>query len=619
MWKYSLLMVGLGAAWLAGCSSDRDAPQKKPGAVAAAGALPPLTESPLRNSRPGVAYVGDARCAECHHEIARTFAAHPMGRSMRDAAEGDEQDPHRDTATSFAADGLTYTVGRDGRRVIHREQRFDDQGDLVFEKSDEVAFVVGAGSHGRSYLMQRDDSLWMSPITWYPQKQRWALSPSYEMRNFHFTRPVLPDCLYCHSNRAHHRSHTINSYDRPFFSGLTIGCERCHGPGELHAARQATEATTSDERDDTIVNPRRLDPVLRDGVCQQCHLAGALRIVRRGRDRYDYRPGLPLHEYLAVFVKPPDPGEPAAVTSHEEQMRASRCHAASDLKLACISCHDPHRQPDPEQKVEYFRRRCLACHTDSSCREPTEARAATTPADNCLTCHMPAIPSDVQHAAMTDHRIPRHANEGPPPAAEQPRAGWPLTLYHRDQVETSDAEAQRDLAVALMQFESEHPEHVGDWHVRNAVPILERAVERDAGDVDALEALAHAQFSLSRTAPALATVERGLQRSPAHEQLLADALLITIRNREWDRADDYARRLIALNPYQVQYRQMSAQIAMSRRDLPGAVTACQAVLELNPTDRDTRQMLVQLLYAQGKSREAQQQADILQRSPSPKP
>ncbi|MBI3866293.1 MAG: tetratricopeptide repeat protein [Planctomycetia bacterium] len=617
MWKLRPLMTGLAVALLAGCWSDSSTPAKKPVVNTPAVAPPPLTQSPLRNTRPGVAYIGDTRCAACHREIAETYAAHPMGRSMRLAEDGLKQDLEAGQPATFEADGLTYSVSNDGGRMIHREQQFDAQGSLIFEKSDEVAYAVGAGSHGRSYLIRRDDSLWMSPITWYPQRGRWALSPSYEKENYHFTRPVLPDCVFCHANRAHDRPYTTNNYDRPYFSGLTIGCERCHGPGELHAARQSQGDAVADESDDTIVNPRRLDPVLRDGVCQQCHLAGALRIVRRGRGRYDYRPGLSLHEFMAVFVKKHEADKPAAVTSHEEQMRASRCHSASANKLACISCHNPHRKPEPQEKAAYFRERCLACHTDVSCREKSEARAATTPADNCLTCHMPAIPSEVQHAAMTDHRIPRHAGASSPASKERSGDGWPLAFFHREQVDAGGDEANRDLAVALTQFESEHPDLVGDRHLRAVVPILDAAIKRDPGDVDAIEALAHAQFGLNRTAQALATIEKGIQQAPNHEQLLAGAMLIAAGGREWEKASNYAARLIAINPHQVRYRQMAAQIALARHDPQSAVQACRAVVELNPADREARQMLAQLLQSQGQLREAQQQADILRRLPKP--
>src|SRR5690349_14007969 len=42
----------------------------------------PAFATPFRNTRPEVAYVRDAVCAECHPEQAQTYANHPMARSV---------------------------------------------------------------------------------------------------------------------------------------------------------------------------------------------------------------------------------------------------------------------------------------------------------------------------------------------------------------------------------------------------------------------------------------------------------------------------------------------------------------------------------------------------------
>src|SRR5262249_1823614 len=138
-----------------------------------------------------------------------------------------------------------------------------------------------------------------SPIAWYTQAGRWDLSPGYEAGNKHFERPIADQCLYCHANHADLVEGSVNRYREPIFQGMTIGCERCHGPGELHVARQQVV----DGKDLSIVNPAHLEPALRDSVCQQCHLQGDVRLVRAGRELYDYRPGLPLHETLAIFFR----------------------------------------------------------------------------------------------------------------------------------------------------------------------------------------------------------------------------------------------------------------------------------------------------------------------------
>ena len=73
------------------------------------------------------------------------------------------------------------------------------------------------------------DGLYQSPIAWYSQEHV-GPGASLRMRNLHFDRPITPGCLFCHANRFE-----VAEGRSPVFHGLAIGCERCHGPGELHA------------------------------------------------------------------------------------------------------------------------------------------------------------------------------------------------------------------------------------------------------------------------------------------------------------------------------------------------------------------------------------------------
>ena len=81
----------------------------------------------------------------------------------------------------------------------------------------------------------------------------------------HFARPITAECMFCHSNRAFEVEHTVNGFRPPIFAGYAIGCERCHGPGELHVRRHE-RAEDYAGLDETIVNPRNLAPELREAV-----------------------------------------------------------------------------------------------------------------------------------------------------------------------------------------------------------------------------------------------------------------------------------------------------------------------------------------------------------------
>jgi predicted CXXCH cytochrome family protein len=230
---------------------------------------------------------------------------------------------------------------------------------------------------------------------------RWDLSPGYTSRNQHFGRPIEADWLHGHANRFEPVAGTVNRYRPPIFRGMPIGCGRCHGPGGLHVRSPGPADGPGGDR--TIVNPRHLEPGLREAVCEQCHLQGAYHVERAGRRATDFRPGLPLESFLTVYVPAsPRDGSIAAV-GHVEQMHASRCYSAAGGRLGCISCHDPHRKPEPEQAATFYRDRCLDCHADRGCALPLAQRQARAPDDSCIVCHMPRDPlSEVAHTATRD-------------------------------------------------------------------------------------------------------------------------------------------------------------------------------------------------------------------------
>src|SRR5262249_48431908 len=225
-------------------------------------------------------------------------------------------------------------IERDGPHVKHIETRRDAAGQPIFETAFNIDYVVGSGSHGYSFLADRDGFVLQTPISWYSAKELWDIAPGWE--SVGGGRAILPGCLYCHANHVDPVSDRMNRYQEPLFGKqAACGCERGHGPGERPAAAGG--------QDHTIATPAKLEPKLRDAVCQQCHLEGEHRLLRRGRGLFDYRPGLPLAEFWNVFVDA-ELNNPNAV-NHVEQMEMSRCFRESGGKLGCNSCHDPHSKP----------------------------------------------------------------------------------------------------------------------------------------------------------------------------------------------------------------------------------------------------------------------------------
>jgi hypothetical protein len=588
-----LIVVGAGSAWgVYEWERRRAAP-------------PPSKIGPvLLNTRSGVKYVGSARCGECHEKEASTYRQHPMGRSVSSAGQRlpfqNEADP------AFEASGLHFAVERKADAILHREFVRGSGGQVPLEQVAEVAFAVGSGRQGQSFLVNRNGRLFQSPVSWYSHKQAWDLSPGFQGKNEHFTRPIPEGCLFCHVNEARIEPGTVNQYRPAPLRLEPIGCERCHGPGELHVADRAKEEAPT-EAGLTIVNPRRLEPPLRDAVCEQCHLQGEARIERRGRSVYDYRPGLPLHEFVAVYVRPPEQVDPRKAVSHVEQMHLSRCFRESSGKLGCISCHDPHVLPSAAERVAWYRGRCLSCHEDTSCTLTPAERRRQNPADSCIDCHMPRDDSsNVAHAAITDHRIVRRPLRPGPGGADGNPPGYSLVSFH------SDGGGPRDLGLALLEM-MDRPflEPRRREIARKVCGLLRPALSSAADDLPALEGLAAALWRDERSREALDTLENVLSREPRRELALEKAGRVALDLKDDKRSVRYWRRLLAVNPDSWKGHAFEAQALALGGQWAAATDECRSALTLNPFEVPARMLLIDCLVHKGDRKQAQAEFDTL--------
>jgi Tfp pilus assembly protein PilF len=591
------LVLAVGVVWTV-WQARRNAEKSTSSQAQQPAALP---RTPWKNAQSHVQYVGDAACARCHREIADTFRRHPMGRSLAplDPLEAVGND-RSDSTTTFEAGSSRFTIVRSAGRLVHRETRLDETGQILAEVEGEVKYALGSGTRGISYLIEHDGRLFQSPISWYGQKKQWDHSPGYDVNDFHFDRAIEPNCLFCHANRALPVDHSVNRYEQPIFRGHAIGCERCHGPGELHARGQEVVAG----RDLTIVNPHHLEPALRDAVCEQCHLLGEQRVDRLGRATFDYRPGLPLIEFFAVYGEVKQ-GE-NRVVGQVEQMKLSRCFRASDGQLGCISCHDPHQLPSPTEKAAYFRQQCLACHDPKGCNLPDSVRLARSRNDNCIQCHMPRTASvDIVHTATTDHRIlrtPDARSTGPPRA----RTGLPLALLTGDEKSQVDVRSLgRELAIALA---LEGPRLPASPQVRQMEPLvlslLENAVATQPGDLMARRMKAQVLALTGNRALALTVIDSVLRSAPADEKALDQAVKYAIDLGDIPSALTHARRAVAVNPYSATFHERLAHVLLERQEWSEARHEAREALRLNPFLRFARMFLVQCLLHQKDSKAA---------------
>lgn len=573
--------------------------------------------TPYRNVRPDVKYVGDQACAGCHREVTHSFHQHSMGRSISTMAElAPKQQYDESKNNPFQALGKEYRVERNGDKVVHRETYQDAQGKPLVETQVEAQYAIGSGAHAHSYLFLRDDRVVQSPITWYPQKQRWDMSPGFlsvENADNAFSRPVGADCLFCHSNHVDLIEGSMNRYKMPLFPrGQAIGCERCHGPGSLHVSERSQNISVADHVDYSIVNPKHLEPELREAVCQQCHLEGNQRVMRRGRQPFDFRPGLPLHLFYSTLVLANDQTEEGAFTGQVEQMYESKCFIASQGKMGCVTCHNPH-EPLAQIKPSLYRQQCINCHQDKGCSLTELDRQKNQ--DNCIACHMPRKPStDIQHTAITDHRILKkkaaHARETPLKPGQSP-----LVLFKTGKLQLDEAEAQRDMGIGLSELVKQ-PSPENKPIAEMALAMLEASLKRWPNDPLALEAKAFLLFAKGEPQVALETIERVLARTPQRESALSTAATLAMQSGDQKKALDYSEQAVKLNPYLVAWQYRLAQLYLQQKDFDKAIHQCQEALTHTPGSVRIRMLLTSALVQSGQAAQAKEEFDtVMQLNP----
>ncbi len=434
-------------------------------------------------------------CTKCHAQEAAGYARSAMAHSLSQSAlQPDGEFEHAYSKTRFS-----IHTGSSG--MLQRFERGREAGER------KVAYTIGSGAHAFGYLVQAGDHLFQSPLSYYSTRHQWDVAPGYEhSQTPDFSRPVTLECLLCHAGHPQALADTLNRYRNPVFAEEGISCDRCHGPGESHEKNPVPGS---------IVNPSKLQAAARDSICEQCHLAGEIRIPNPGKSMADYQPGRRLEDAFTVYVAAPAAGGTVKVISHAEQLAVSACARKSGGKLWCGTCHDPHA---PIQSAAYFRERCLRCHAASL------AKSHSAPGRDCVACHMSRLPArDGGHTVFTDHRITRK----PQPAGNQAASGN-LTAWREPEAVLRG----RNLALALVAVGFEQGS--SDEVVRG-YKMLNQVVKEFPGDPAVLTSLGSVLLKAKQPVEALRVFEKVLKLKPAYapyEVNAATALIAAGREAE---------------------------------------------------------------------------------------
>ena len=336
--------------------------------------------------------VGDSTCLSCHGDKAayettahRLTMQHPSRTSIHGSfAPGENvlrsSDPnvyfqmHADS-TGFYQTGVIRT----GADTSVRTER--------------IAIVAGSGRKGQSFLYRSGGRLYQLPASYWEGLHRWIGSPG-PMKvdpRAGFDRQVAPRCLECHATWIDWVPDlaVVNRYQADD-AILGITCERCHGAGRTHVARERSVLRTV--RRPAIVNPATLSRERQMETCAQCHAGPGNPVL----PPFTYVAGRPLSRYLEIALRAPA----EVVDVHDNQvalLMRSKCYQAS--QMTCLTCHDVHRT---QRNVVDLSARCVTCHQPDRTPHPSQQGVALT--GRCVDCHMPLQSSNLIVSDLEGHQ-----------------------------------------------------------------------------------------------------------------------------------------------------------------------------------------------------------------------
>lgn len=512
----------------------------------------------------------DAVCAACHQQIVDSWKRTPMARASGPAAQGFIPADFTHTAS-----GVHYRIFLDQGQVWLSYERPNAPAGRALKGRQLLVFYIGSGRRGRTWLFEREGYWYELPINWYAKQHLWDMAPGFlSASEMPFTLKVDSGCLHCHASGVEESlPDARNHFAGQAFSQGGIACESCHGDPSQHLA-QAGKGT--------IVNPAKLDAVRRASVCLQCHLEGEVAVVKQGHKLNAFRPGDNLFDDVAFFEDGRKAGPGGRATSQWESLLQSACKRASGDRLTCTTCHNPHASVAAEDRVAYYRSRCLTCHSGLASGHHDQN-------PDCVSCHMPREETeDIAHEQVTDHRIqiaskpfvsPIGAQELVPIGGVQaaPRdegIAWAQLAIRGDR-----AAGERAMSL-LLQAESSDPAQAADAQLHMELGFLEQvsgsrerasqeyrqALEADPFNETAAGNLAVLDAQQGDFTAALPLWEAAFKHDPGASAAGIDLAVAQCRLGEAGAAAQTLQRVLLFSPDNDAARNMSLALATGTED-----------------------------------------------------
>ncbi len=275
----------------------------------------------------GAEYVGSAKCGECHTATYETFmkSGHPY--KLNKVVDGTPPaypfTELTELPEGYTWNDISYVIGG-----YNWKARFIDMNGYI------ITDKPGAVISDTNYLNQ-----WNFGSDIVGKDAGWVKFHSGEVK-------LKYNCGACHTTGYKPDGHQdemegiVGTWAEP-----GIQCERCHGPGNLHAENPYGVALVVD-RDSEL--------------CGECHRRGDVTSVNASKG----------------FIE------------HHEQYE--ELFQSKHITLSCVTCHDPHKGVVQLRQAgeQTTRTQCQNCHFKQAENQKSEVMMQVV---DCIDCHMPRI------------------------------------------------------------------------------------------------------------------------------------------------------------------------------------------------------------------------------------
>lgn len=346
-------------------------------------------------------YVGDQACKNCHASQYKDWLSSDHFRAMEEANENTVVGNFNNT--SYTSDGITSKFFKEGSKYF-----INTQGDNGSYQDYEIKYTFGYYPLQQYLIEFPGGRLQVTRQSWDAKKKKWFHQyPGQKIPPndwLHWTgngQNWNTMCAACHSTDLQKNYDSNDDTYHTTYSVMTVSCESCHGPGQLHIdyVKSDSYKTNNKKKHGLYLEMTKgTDQITQINTCSPCHSRRSEISSERlasGDFLDNYIPQIPTDEFYHADGQAKD--EDYVYTSFLESKMFRR-------GVTCSNCHNVH-----SGKVLYTNNQlCLQCHEKKYDDYSHTFHQTGTISAECKSCHMPTntyMGNDLRY----DHtfRVPR--------------------------------------------------------------------------------------------------------------------------------------------------------------------------------------------------------------------